>query len=247
MEENKLNSGAAVMEAPKPEAPAQPVQPAQEATPKAEVPALFDNSRTFMYSLIIFVCRILLKILFFIRYEGVENVPQGRNAIFMGNHTSMIDPVSICAAVRDREISFMGKKELFDNKFLCWLFTSIHAFPVDRGNMDMSAIRNAMNILKSGASMGIFPEGTRSREGHMLPLLSGASMLAVKSGCDVVPVYIDGGYHLFRRTIVRIGKPISTKEIAANHRGKAAIDALTVQMEASFAELSNGKSLPPAK
>ena len=119
-------------------------------------------------------------------------MPKDRNCILMGNHQCLLDPVTLALCVPDREIHFMGKKELFENKALGWVFRQVHGFPVDRGNMDMGAIRTAMGVLKAGETLGIFPEGTRSKTGHMLPLLGGASLLALKSGCDVVPVYIEG-------------------------------------------------------
>lgn len=116
--------------------------------------------------------------------------------------------MTLALCVPDREIHFMGKKELFENKALGWIFRQVHGFPVDRGNMDMGAIRTAMGVLKEGETLGIFPEGTRSRTGHMLPLLGGASLLALKSGCDVVPIYIEGSYKPFHRMIVHVGRPV---------------------------------------
>ena len=141
----------------------------------------------------------------------------------------------------------MGKKELFENKALGWVFRQVHGFPVDRGNMDMGAIRTAMGVLKAGETLGIFPEGTRSKTGHMLPLLGGASLLALKSGCDVVPVYIEGAYKPFRRMVVHVGKPIEMADLRAGRMNKETCDALTERMEAAFARLSGGKSLPPAE
>ncbi|MGN0990990.1 MAG: lysophospholipid acyltransferase family protein, partial [Candidatus Ventricola sp.] len=144
----------------------------------------------------------------------------------------------------DREIHFMGKKELWNNKLLGWAFTKVHGFPVDRGNMDMTAIRTAMNVLKDGDTLGIFPEGTRSKTGHMLPLLGGASMLALRSRCDVIPVYIDGNYKPFRRMVVRVGEPVAMDDLLAGRVTKESCEELTRRIEASFARLSNGKSLP---
>ena len=141
----------------------------------------------------------------------------------------------------------MGKKELFENKLLGWAFRQVHGFPVDRGNMDMTAIRTAMGVLKEGETLGIFPEGTRSKTGHMLPLLGGASLLALKSGCDVVPIYIEGNYKPFRRMKVHVGKPIVMDDLRAGRMNKETCDELTRRMEAEFAQLSGGRSLPPSQ
>ena len=215
-------------------------------TKAADPTVLAPQKRTFIYTFALIVLWVLFKILFFMKFEGRENIEKGKNVVLMGNHQCMLDPVCLALCVPDREIHFMGKKELWNNKALGWLFTKVHGFPVDRGNVDMAAIRTAMGILKEGNTLGIFPEGTRSKAGHMLPLLGGASMLAFKSGCDVVPVYIDGNYKPFRRITVRVGKPISMEEIKTAYSGKTALDEVTRRMEASFAQLSGGKSLPPA-
>ena len=81
----------------------------------------------------------------------------------------------------------------------------------------------------------------------ILPLLGGASLLALKSGCDVVPVYIEGHYKPFRRMVVHVGKPIEMADLRAGRMNKETCDALTERMEAAFARLSGGKSLPPAE
>ena len=201
--------------------------------------------RTWLYTLIVWVLYVVVsKILFFVRIEGRENIPKDRNCVMMGNHQCILDPLMLALCVPDREIHFMGKKELWNNKLLGWAFTKVHGFPVDRGNMDMGAIRTAMNVLKEGDTLGIFPEGTRSRTGHMLPLLGGASMLALRSRCDVIPVYIDGNYKLFRRMVVRVGEPVAMDDLLAGRVTKESCEELTRRIEASFARLSNGKSLP---
>lgn len=222
------------------------VQAAEEKKP-VDPTVLAPQKRTVLYSVVVALFYVVAKLLFFIRIEGKENIEKGKNIVLMGNHQCLLDPLCLALCVPDREIHFMGKKELWNNRFLGWLFTKAHGFPVDRGNVDMAAIRTAMGILKEGNTLGIFPEGTRSKTGHMLPLLGGASMLAFKSGCDVVPVYIDGNYRPFRRITVRIGAPISMKEIRGTFTGKTALDEVTRRMEASFAQLSGGKSLPPAQ
>ena len=220
---------------------------AAEVKKPADPTVLAPQKHTFIYTLAVCVMWVVFKVLYFMRFEGRENIEKGKNVVLMGNHQCMLDPLCLAMCVPDREIHFMGKKELWSNKFLGWVFTKVHGFPVDRGNVDMAAIRTAMGILKEGNTLGIFPEGTRSKVGHMLPLLGGASMLAFKSGCDVVPVYIDGNYKPFRRITVRVGEPISMTEIKKDFSGKNALDEVTRRMEASFAQLSGGKSLPPAQ
>ena len=203
--------------------------------------------RTFLYTAIVGLYRVIAKAIFFMRVEGKENIPAGKPCVMMGNHQCILDPLTLALCTPDREIHFMGKKELFENRFLRWVFTKVHGFPVDRGNMDMGAIRTALGVLKDGDTLGIFPEGTRSRDGHMGPLLGGASMLALRSGCDVVPIYIDGRYRPFRRMTVRVGMPLAIEDLHAQRVTKDTCEELTHRMEAAFASLSGGKSLPAGK
>lgn len=200
-----------------------------------------------LYHFVVFVFAIIAKLLFFMRIEGRENLPSEGAYILMGNHQAFLDPATLALCDRKRDMHFMGKKELFEKPIWNYLFTKVHAFPVDRGNIDMGAVRTAMGVLKDGNTLGIFPEGTRSHSGHMLPLLGGASLLALKSGCPVVPVYIDGRYRLFQPMHVRIGKPIEMEDLRMGRMNKESCDRLTERMVAAFAELSEGKSLPPAK
>ena len=214
---------------------------------KQQETALAKPKRTFLYTAIVALYKLIARLIFFVRIEGRENIPSGKPCVLMGNHQCILDPLMLAMCTPDREIHFMGKKELFENRFLRWIFTKVHGFPVDRGNIDMSAIRTALGVLKEGDTLGIFPEGTRSRDGHMLPLLGGASMLALRSGCDVVPVYIDGRYRPFRRMTVRVGKPLEVSDLHAMRVTKDTCEELTHRMEAAFASLSGGKSLPAGR
>ena len=222
-------------------------QDAQAAEKKHEDPTvLAPQKRTFIYTFAVGVLWVVFKILFFMKFEGRENIEKGKNVVLMGNHQCMLDPVCLALCVPDREIHFMGKKELWNNKLVAWLWNEVHGFPVDRGNFDMGAIRTAMNILKSGASLGIFPEGTRDPGPEMLPLLSGASMLALRSKVDVVPIYIDGNYKPFRKMVVRVGKPVNMDDLTAGRVTKDSCEELTKRIEQRFFELSGGKSRPKA-
>ena len=199
---------------------------------------------TLLYSLMVILFWIVSKLLFFMRYEGLEKIPKDTPCILMGNHQTILDPLVLALCARDREIHFMGKKELFEKPLLGKIFRMVHSFPVDRGNMDMNAVRTALGVLKDGDTLGIFPEGTRSRTGHMLPLLGGASMIALRSRCVILPVYIDGRYRLFHPMTARVGDPVETADLLAGRINKEACDELTRRIEASFARLSGGKSLP---
>jgi len=207
---------------------------------------LLRPGRSWFYQLIISLFAVAAKLLFFVRIEGKENIPQG-GCVIMGNHRAWIDPFFLALCARDREIRFMGKKELWGNKLFAWIASQVRGIPVDRGNADMASIRMSMTVLKAGHTLGIFPEGTRSKGDGMLPLQGGASLLSLRAKCPVVPVYIDGGYRLFHRVTVRVGKPVEMDDLIAGRITRETTDALTARIEAAFAQLSGGRSLPSAQ
>ncbi|MBQ7885744.1 MAG: 1-acyl-sn-glycerol-3-phosphate acyltransferase [Clostridia bacterium] len=205
---------------------------------------LLRPGRSWFYQLAVNVLTVVCKLLFFVRVEGKENIPEGA-CVLMGNHRAWIDPFCVAMCARDREIRFMGKKELWGNKAFAWIAKQVRGIPVDRGNVDMASIRMSMTVLKAGHTLGIFPEGTRTRGDGMMPLQGGASLLALRSKCDVVPVYIDGSYKLFRPVVVRVGKPVAMDDLLAGRITKDTCDVLTERIKAAFAELSGGRSLLP--
>ena len=208
---------------------------------------LLRPGRSWFYQLAVNVLTAAAKLLFFVRVEGKENIPEGA-CVIMGNHRAWIDPFCLAMCARDREIRFMGKKELWGNKVFAWIAKQVRGVPVDRGNVDMASIRMSMTVLKAGHTLGIFPEGTRTKGDGMMPLQGGASLLALRSKCPVVPVYIDGDYRLFRPVVVRVGKPVEMEDLLAGRINKDTCDVLTERITAAFAALSNGRSLlPPVK
>lgn len=206
---------------------------------------LLRTGRSWFYQLVLGLFTVITKLLFFVRIEGRENMPEGA-CIIMGNHRAWIDPMLLAMSARDREIRFMGKKELWGNKVFAWIASQVRGIPVDRGNADMASIRMSMTVLKAGHTMGIFPEGTRSKGDAMLPLQGGAAMIALRSKSPVVPVYIDGDYSLFKRVTVRVGKPVEMEDLLALRVNRETCEELTARITASFAQLSGGRSLPPA-
>ena len=141
------------------------------------------------------------------RLEGLENVPAEGGCIVSSNHIHARDPFYIAAHIR-RHIYFMAKVELFRVKLVGWFIGKVGAFPVDRGKSDLNAIRTALRVLKEGHALGIFPQGTRSRDNERTEMAGGVALIALRAQVPVVPVYIDGPYRLFRRTAIIIGKPI---------------------------------------
>ena len=121
--------------------------------------------------------------------HGNEQVPAKGPLIVAANHHRFFDPVFVSMAV-PRRLQWMAKKELFVFPFHKF-FTFIGSFAVDREGGGRSAVRAALKYLREGWALGIFPEGTRQREGASGEAKSGAVMLAVRGQAPVVPVFVD--------------------------------------------------------
>lgn len=148
------------------------------------------------------------RIIFRIEISGRENIPKEGRGIICSNHISNLDPIMVAIAV-PRPISFMAKKELFENKLLGKLIFSLRAFPVDRQGSDLSAIRNSLKVLKEENILGIFPEGTRVENMDLESTKAGIGLIAIKGKSPVVPIYIDSKYTLFSKVKIIIGEPMS--------------------------------------
>lgn len=145
----------------------------------------------FQWQLTRYLGWILFKTLYGFKVEGAENLPSTGALIVASNHQSYADPV-ILAVVSRRPIRFMAKAELFKIPVLGNLVRWYKAFPVKRDQADLQAIKSALAFLAEGRVVGIFPEGTRYKDGDLGPGLRGAGLIALKSGVPVVPVAIVG-------------------------------------------------------
>lgn len=151
----------------------------------------------------------IIKVIYRVQIEGIENIPKKGPIIVCPNHISFLDP-PIIGALLNRRIYFMAKAELFKNPILGFVLSKgLGAFPVKRGTSDLSAIKTALNHLKNGQAIGMFPEGTRSKNGILQKAEPGVSMLAIRGHAAVIPVGIKSNYRLFSKIIIRIGKPIN--------------------------------------
>ncbi|OPJ57200.1 lysophospholipid acyltransferase family protein [Alkalithermobacter paradoxus] len=157
----------------------------------------------------------ILKILYRIEVRGVEKVPLDEPLIFASNHKSLLDPVFI-GIYMPRKVSYMAKKELFSNKIFGYILKKLGVFPVDRSKTDVSTIKIALKILRSNGTLGIFPEGTRSKQKELGKAKAGTAMLAIKGKSKIVPVSIISNYKLFNKTIININDPLSLEEYYEN-------------------------------
>lgn len=173
---------------------------------------------------------------------GSENIPKDGAFILVANHISARDPLFLASTVPLRiKIRFMAKKELFKNPVMNKICTWLGAFPVDRGAADMSAIHTAMGILKAGEPLGIFPQGTRSKDNSRTPMLSGTSLIALRANAPVIPAYIDGPYRLFHRADVYFGKPVDLS-VFGRRGDRETLNQATAMIEEAVWGLKSSKT-----
>ncbi|HWR37151.1 MAG TPA: lysophospholipid acyltransferase family protein [Clostridia bacterium] len=128
-----------------------------------------------------------------VRAVGREHMEPRRPYIFMSNHVSNLDP-PIIAPLLERRTSVLVKKELYRLPVLSTAMRIARLVPVDRRNRDaaIESVRAAAEVLRSGLSMLVFPEGTRSRDGRLLPFKKGPFHMAMESGVFIVPITMVG-------------------------------------------------------
>ena len=177
----------------------------------------FDFSRTdsrFTYRLFRPLAKLIIKLKYKVKYIGTENLPEKGGYILASNHIAALDPVVIAVACK-RPMHFMAKNELFKNRISGWFMTMMNAFPVDRTRFDEDSINYAVEIVKNGEILGIFPEGTRSPDFTPKKGKGGTCYIAKVCKCDVIPVSIftcDKAKTGTKLT-VRYGKPIKYEEL----------------------------------
>ncbi|HSJ26285.1 MAG TPA: lysophospholipid acyltransferase family protein [Longimicrobiales bacterium] len=160
---------------------------------------------------------------------GLENVAPGRPQIFIANHVSWMDVLVLATSIPKR-YRFIGKKELARVPLWGRAWVAAGHIPIDRSDTQAaieSLDRAAKVIRQDSSSVIIFPEGTRSATGALLPFKKGAFMLAVHAGIEIVPVAITGTRHMLAkgswrvrsgRIIVRFGAPIAAAGYSASTR-----------------------------
>lgn len=142
-----------------------------------------------------------------LRVEGLERLPR-HGALLCPNHCSNWDPVLIVLALPvDYRLHIMAKDSLFRIPVLNWIITKLGGFPVSRGNSDLQAVKTAIQVIKSGDNLMIFPEGTRVKnEGDVRPK-GGVAMIGIRTGATMVPVFVDSDKRLFHQTRIIFGEP----------------------------------------
>jgi 1-acyl-sn-glycerol-3-phosphate acyltransferase len=161
--------------------------------------------------------------------DGYDRIPTDGPAILCPNHISFLDSAFLMLTM-PRRISFVGKAEYMNSWKTKYLFPAMGMIPIDRGGGRRSdaALDAAATVLGRGELFGIFPEGTRSRDGALYKGHTGAARLALQMGCPIIPVGISGTADiqppnakvpkLFKACSIRIGRPVDVTRYDADDR-----------------------------
>ncbi len=173
----------------------------------------------------------LFKLIYNLKISGQENIPSTNAYVVVCNHISLGD-VIILGVACNRQIYFMAKKELFKIPLLSGLIKALGAFPVDRKGNPAAAIKTSIRYLKDGKIVGMFPQGTRSRNISVndTEFKTGAAFAAYKSGVGIIPAFIKAKnqkFKLFSRTDIIFGAPVPFERLGFSEGGKDELENAT--------------------
>ncbi len=137
-------------------------------------------------------------IFFDLKCFGLHRIPKKGGVLLLSNHQSYLDPPFL--SVRpDRPTAFLAKSELFKFKPFGALIRQLNAFPVQQGRGDIGAMKESIRLLEAGWMLTVFPEGSRSKSGELMPAQKGAGLMVRRVNVPVVPAVIDGAYRAWPR------------------------------------------------
>ena len=184
--------------------------------------------------LVVSICRTYCRM----TVSGQENIPRTGPFVLAPVHRSYID-TPIASGCTRRRMRFMGKDSMWKRQPLNWMLSALGAFPVTRGSADREAIMRAIQVLKSGEPLVLFPEGERKSGPVVQPLMDGAAYVACKAGVSIIPVGIGGSERVMgkgakfiypRKLVVLIGKPIPVPASVDGRMPRSAVKEVTTQL-----------------
>jgi len=193
------------------------IQPGEPEFPMSDTPPKKTWLQRFGYHFIRISSLIAFKILFRIRFEHLDRIPQSGPVLICANHQSHFDPMLIGSSSR-RRMNFLAKKQLFKFRPLGWMIGFLDSIPIDREGTSASGIKATLKCLKRNEMVMMFPEGTRSPDGEMKKILPGFCALVKRTEASLLPVGIEGAWDVWPRNrsyplpgpkiVVVFGKPI---------------------------------------
>lgn len=199
-----------------------------------------------------------------LQVEGLEHVPRRGGVLVVGNHVATVDPPLTGSRIPRLDVHYMAKGEHFARRRVAWLFRAFNAFPVMRGRADREALGRALQILREGHVLLVYPEGSRSWDGRLRRPHAGVGFLARHSGVPVVPVAIWGTERVIPRggrlprpadVHLRFGPAVTLPEritsrpdhqMLADTIMRAVAELLPAERRGAFGDAAAGTLDPPA-
>ncbi len=198
------------------------------------------------YWVIFTLALIIANLLFRIRVSGKENLDacEGGRFIICPNHIHFLDPVTIAIQrFARRRLVIMAKIELFKNPFAGWFLGKLNVVPIERGKGDSGVIDIITKKMNDGNPLLLFPEGTRSKDGNLQPLKSGALFIAAATNATIIPCHVSiGGKKKLRplgKIYIKFGKPLTPEILAMNPEDKRTFRAAKQMLRQSIEELAD--------
>ena len=180
----------------------------------------------------------ILRLAYRVHVEGREHVPRRGPVTLAANHRSFMDSIFLPLVIR-RRVTFVAKAEYFDDKKTAWFFRGVGQIPIRRegGSVSERALAAATEVLEAGNVFGIYPEGTRTRDGSLHRGHTGVARLALKTGAPIVPVGLVGTDEiqatdkklprLLKPVTIRFGNPITVDRYAGREHDRLVLRQIT--------------------
>lgn len=202
-----------------------------------------------LYWVIKIIVTPVLRVCCRIRVEGKEHVPHSGPVILASNHRSFLDSLFIPLLI-SRRVTFVAKAEYFDDKRVAWFFRGVGQIPIRRegGSASERALESATAVLEAGGVFGIYPEGTRTRDGRLHRGHTGVARLALRTGAPIIPVGIIGSDEvqpidsklprLFKTVRIRFGEPIELEHYRGRYDDRLALRDVADEVMYEIQQLS---------
>ena len=205
-----------------------------------------------MYWVIKAILKPILRGLYRIRVEGLDNVPKKGPAIIAANHLSFLDSFFIPLVIDRRKVTYLAKADYFKSWKTAWFFKMVGQIPVERGGGEKSeqALQAGLRVLTEGKLLGIYPEGTRSPDGKLHRGRTGVARLALAAGVPVIPCGLLGTAEVLPKNaklpklrgrsqvVVRMGRPLAFDRFAGQERDRFVLRSVTDEIMYEIMQLS---------
>jgi len=200
---------------------------------------------------------LVMFLLYRIRWWGVNNIPRTGPVLLVCNHQSYLDLVTLGIGIHHRHFHSMARSTLFRHPLFAWHIRSLNAFPVEQGKGDVKSVRTAIDRLKQGHLVLVFPEGSRTPHGRLQPFSPGVLLLIKRAKPTIVPMAVDGVFDAWPigrsrpipggRVGAIYGEPIAADDLLAMDNADAIallerrVEALRLDVRQKLRLTSNGR------